>query len=406
MSEHDTFGTLDDPRWKMESDYSAAIASLLQQAAPMLTQEGMKDPMLRMTLQRLTQSLGRPMSAHQRQRVLFLLGRSAAANHDHQRAVGYFEDALGLALDLDDTEAIAESAFALGREHSTLQHFAESVSATEICVIAATAGGGMDADAPPPLLARTAEAMLALATCEYVRAHFDAAQSWLDQADTLIHRLPNSLLAAGSSAANRALIARARGQLEIAQRHALVALDIADLRHEAGLRWARGLVVETTLDLAESLPGGPSRAAGHSLLAMAREYVDIPPRVPRTEGRRGEPPMRLTDAVACLASIRYLRVAGAADVPARLEAIEHVLAHAERHNSSALLGLAYTALGDDLAARHAQSPALRAYELALQAIEGHDMAAIGLRARRALLRYQEGGPDGLDEPYLPPWPLR
>lgn len=394
MSEQDTFGTLDDPQWQVESGYSAAVASLIQQAAPILTPGGMKGATWRMTLQRLSQSLGRPMSARQRQRVLYLLG-CGAAKHDHQRASGYFEDALGLALDLDDTEAIAESAFALGREHSTLQHFAESVSATEICVIAVTASGGMEADARPSLLTRTTEAMLALATCEYVRGHFDAAEHWLDQADALIHRLPNNrLFAAGSSAANRALLARARGQIEIAHRHALVALDIAEMCHEGGLRWARGLVVETTLDLAESLPGGPLGAAGRSMLAMAREYVDTPPRVPRAESRRGEAPMRLMDAVACLASIRYLRMAGAADVPDRLEAIEHVIAHAERHNGSALLGLAYTALGDDLAARNAQSPALRAYELALQAIDGHDMAAIGLRARRALLRYQEGHLEG------------
>lgn len=394
MGEHDVFGTLDDPQWRVESNYSTAIASLLQQAAPILTPEGMQGPTWHVTLQRLTQSLGRPMSTHQRQRVLYMLACAAAAKHNHQRAIDYSEDALGLALELDDTEAVAESSFALGREHAALQHFAESVNATEICLIAVTASGGMDVDARPSLLARAADAMLALSSCEYVRGHFDAAENWLDQADALLPRLPNGLIVAGSSAATRALLARARGLLEVAQNRALIALDIAELCHEAKLRWSRGLVVETTLDLAEALPGGPSGAVGRSLLALAREYVDNPPRVPRAEGQRGEAPMRLTDAVACLASIRYLRMAGAAGVPDRLVAIEHVIAHAERHNSSALLGLAYTALGDDLAARQAQGPAIRSYELALQAIEGRDMAAIGLRARRALLRYQEAHPEG------------
>lgn len=394
MSEHDMFGALDDPQWRVESDYSTSVASLLQQAAPILTPEGMKALTSRTVLQRLSQSLGRPMSPHQRQRVLYLLGCGAAAKHDHQRAIGYLEDAFALALDLDDTEAIAESTFALGREHSALHHFAESVNATEICVVAVTAAGGTEVGAPPPLLTRTAEAMLALATCEYVRGHFDAAENWLDQADALIPRLPNSLPAVGSSAAARALLARARGQLDVALRHALTAVDIADVCHDARLRWARGLVVATTLDLAEALPGGPLGAVGRSLLALAREYVDTPPRIPGSEGQRGEAPMRLTDGVACLASIRYLRMTGAADVPERLAAFERVIAHAERHNNQALLGLAFSALGDDLAARGAQYPALRSYELALQAIEGHDMAAIGLRARRALLRYQEAHLEG------------
>ncbi len=389
MSEHDVFGTLDDPLWRVESDYSAAIAALLQQAAPILTPDGLQGPTGRMALRRLMQSLGAPMSEHQRQRVFYLLGRGAAAKGDHELAIGHFEDALALALELDDTEAIAQSASSLGREHSTVQRFGESVSALEICVIAATAVGCTEIGGASSLLTPTVDAILALATCEYVRGHFESAEHWLDQADVLIPRLPNRLLAAGSSAANRALLARARGQFDAALRHALVALDIADLHNEAGLRWARGLAVESSLDLADTLPGGPRGAGGNGLLALARRYVDAPPHVPGPQGRRGKASMRLADGVACLASIRYSRMAGTADVADRLAAIEQVIAHAEHHHNQALLGLAYSALGDDLAARGARTPALRSYALALQAIEGRDMAAIGLRARRALLRHQE-----------------
>jgi hypothetical protein len=393
MSELDTFGALDDPRWQVETDYSAAIAALLRQTALILAPQGMPDRARRDALDRLRQSLTHPMAAHQRQRVLYLLGRAAAAR-SHQDAIGHFETALQLALDLDDYAATAESAFALARAHTAFQRFGASASALEVCIIALTAAGGLEDDAPLSLVAQAVEAMLALATSEYVRGHFDATEHWLVQADTLIPRLPRSLPAAGIAAANRALLARARGQFEVALRHALVALDIAELCHEASLRWARGLVVEAALDLAEVLPGGPLGVAGRAILALAHASVDDPPRMPQPARAHPDVAMSLADGVAYLASVRYQRLAGSADTSERLAAIEHVLAHAERHGNNALLGLAFSALGDDLAARGVQTPALRAYEAALEAIAGQDMAAIGLRARRALLHHREQHPEG------------
>lgn len=389
MNEFDVFGIVGDARQQTEIRYSAAIEALLEQVTPILTSEAARGQTRRAALRRLIRSLDQPMSAHQRQRMLSLLGDAFAGAREHDRAAGCFEDALGLALDRDDREATAEIAFALGREHAARQHFGEAVSALEVCIVTLTADDGAEADAPPALLARVVDAMLALTTCEYVRGRFEAAERWLDRADALIPRLPDRLAAAGSAAATRALLARARCKLDAALRHALVALDIAEQGHAAGLRWARALVVEAALDQAERLTGGAEGTAGRSLLALARTYVDHP-RVPRPHARRREVAMSLTDGVAYLAGVRYMRLAGEANATERLTALEHVIAHAERVHHQALLGLALTALGDDLAARNAQTPALRSYELALNAIEGHDMAAIGLRARRALLRHQEG----------------
>lgn len=340
-------------------------------------------------------SPGNPMVARQRQRALYRLGCTAAAARNQQRASKHFEEALQLALELDELDATAESAFALAGAHRALHRFGAAVSALEIALMALTAAGGTEPDPPPALLGRMADAKLALATCEYVRGHFDAAQHWLEQADALIPRLAKRHAAGGSVAATRALLARARGEPEVALRQALVALDLAEVGHDATLRWARALVVECTLDLAELLPAGPAGATGGTLLALARGYVDDPPRLPTPGRQRSDaPPLSLADGVAYLASIRYLRLAGAAGTADRLAAYERLIAAAEQPGNEALRGLAFSALGDDLAARGAHTPALRAYEVALQEIDGGDMAAIGLRARRALLRYRE---DHLDE---------
>lgn len=394
MSEFNVFGDADadDSRWWGENDYSTDIAALLEQTAPILAPDAARGPAWRAAVRHLTRSLDQPMSAHQRQRMLSLLGQAFASAHDHDRAAGCFEDALGLAFDQDDHEASVEIAYALGREYAALQHFGEAANALEICVVALTSDDGAEGSAPPAPIARKADALLALSTCEYVRGRFDVAERWLDQVDALIPRLPNSLAAAGCAAATRSLLARARGQVEVALRQALLAVDIAEQGHDVEARWARALVVESALDLAEGLAGGPSGTAGRSLLGLARAYVDYP-RVPRSRARRLETAMSLTDGVAYLAGLRYLRLAGEASVAARLTALERLIAHAERHHNQALLGLALSALGDDLAARRAQGPALRAYELAVEAIEGREMAAIGLRARRALLRHQEGNSD-------------
>lgn len=388
MSEFDVFGIVGDPRIQAEFGFSAAIETLLDQVAPILASEAARGTARRAVARRLVRALEQPMSAHQRQRILSLLGKTFAAARDHDRAAGCFEDALGLALGRDDREATAAIAFALGREQAARQHFGEAVSALEVCIVTLTADEGAEEDAPPALLARVVDAMLALTTCEYVRGRFDATERWLDRADALIPRLPDRLAASGCAAATRALLARARCKLDAALHHALLALDIAEQGHDAGLHWARALVVEAALDLAEGLTGGRSGTAARSLLALAHACVDHP-RVPQPHARRREVAMSLTDGIAYLAGVRYLRLTGEASTTERLIALEHIIAHAERLHHQALLGLALTALGDDLSARDAQTPALRAYELALKAIEGQDMAAIGLRARRALLRHQE-----------------
>ncbi|HEX6799127.1 MAG TPA: hypothetical protein VF116_15565 [Ktedonobacterales bacterium] len=392
MSEFDVFGIVGDAHRHLESGFSAAIEDLLVQAASILGPDAARGPARRAVVRRLIRALEQPMSAQQRQRMLSLLGNAFAAGREYDRAAGCFEDALGLALDRDDRAATPEIAFALGQEHAARQHFGEAVSALEVCIVTLTAEDGGEDDAALALNARVVDAMLALTTCEYVRGQFDSAERWLDRADALIPRLPDSLTAAGSAAATRALLTRARCKPEAALRHALVALDIAEQSHNAGLRWARALAVEAALDLVERLTGGAAGTAGRSLLALARAYVDHP-RVPRPHAHRREAAMSLTDGVAYLAGVRYLRLAGEASASVRLTALEHLISHAERLHHQALLGLALTALGDDLAARDAQTPALRAYELALKAIEGQDMAAIGLRARRALLRHQEGNSD-------------
>lgn len=396
MSEFDVFGIVGDAHRHLESGFSAAIEDLLVQAASILGPDAARGPARRAVVRLLTRSLDKPMSAHQRQRMLSLLGDAFAASCDHARAAGCFEDALALALEQDDREAAAEVAFALGREHAALQHFGEAVSVLEVCIVTLTGDKGAEDGASPALTVRIVDAMLALTTCEYVRGRFDSAERWLDRADALIPRLPNGLAAAGSAAATRSLLARARGQLDAALRHALVALDIAEQGHNRALRWARALVVESSLDLAERLTGGASGTAGRSLLALARTYVDHP-RVPRPRAHRREVAMTLTDGVAYLAGVRYLRLVREASATERLTALEHLIAHAERLHHQALLGLALTALGDDLAARGAEKPALRSYALALKAIKGRDMAAIGLRARRALLRHQESDADDHQE---------
>lgn len=395
MSERDVFGDLDDPLWQADADYSAAIATILRETAPILAAQRTRGRVWQTALQRLTRSVHRPMAAHQRQRVCYLLGRAAAAGLDHQRAVIHFEKALQLALGLDDVNAVAASAQSLAAAHWALQRFGAAVSALEVCAVMLGAVGCADSVVPPALLVRTEDTMLALATLEYVRGHFEAAERWLDQADALVPRLADKRAASSASAATHALLARARGKPEVALRHALVALDLAEVGRDATLGWVRGLIVECALDLAELLAGGPAGAAGRALLALAHGYVDDSPRLPKAGRRHGEaPPHLLADGVIYLASVRYLRLADAADTAERLTAFERLIAIAERYDNKALLGLAFTALGDDLAACGAQRPALRSYEAAHRAIDGLDMAGFGLRAQRALLRHREAHLEG------------
>jgi hypothetical protein len=324
--------------------------------------------------------LARRMALPQRLRVLYVEACAYAADDQPDEALEWTDGAIELAIELDDQSAVSALLYLHGALNTRLLRYAEAAADYDdsrllVRVGAQSAG---PRNAPTELRLTTLQANL-----RFFMGQYAAAEHLIEEARALVPLCPNERRERATIAWVEANLFRWRGAPELGLRQALAAAEFYTESGPANSA-ARIQVVasDIALDLAATFPTGSDRDA---MLRLAQPH--IAQALQLAEGVGDE----AGTVLARLAEVRCLRLSGF-DVD-RLGTIERLAEVARRRGDVALLGQAFTALGDELAARRELEAAHTQYWEALEILDGSDVRALGVWAWRALHR-----PDGTLSP--------
>jgi tetratricopeptide (TPR) repeat protein len=388
------------PRWEEEEGYSPLVAEELRHIFALLHHVRERD-LIRDTLEsdsvpqnqeratsvqayeRAIACLGRPQSPHQHLQVLYALGLIYLHLGESKPAQAIVETALDLADHLPDLAATAELKYLAGSlacSRGDYKRGADYLTSTKALLIHL---GDQDDPADTALMI---DALNMHALCLYTMQAQPAAWAAVDEARRLVTRRPGHPLRAGSLALLAGLLHRSTGDPAPALQEALAGAEAYaewGETHVQRLYLARlqRVTAECALDLAEGssprLTGfgrdaylGVARPAIQQALLIAKETSDL----------SGE-------GMALLVQAREERLRG--QQTDRLATIDMVLDRAELVDDPALAILAFTARGQELAARNEREAALDAFQTADDVSLQYQLPVMGLAARREVARARE-----------------
>jgi tetratricopeptide (TPR) repeat protein len=328
----------------------------------------------------VTHCLARPMSYRQRMRVFYVLARSAVGERDLSAAAIFLDEALGLALRLDDLSACAEIAYLHASVSSERQEFGVAadycdISLEALHMLSDGITGSVDA-------AFELDVLVSLSVHDFLRARYDMSVACIGEARHLIALAPKRPLQAAAIEWMAALLDRWRGELPGALQHAMTASEVyagsGALALDARIQ---SVVADIALDLAESFPAEGPHHARDAFVELAGPYAKRAVQLAR------EAQSAAGVGLGLLTRARYRRARGrhTEGIPT-IAAVAH---QAHQLGDVPLLGQAHTALGHELAARGETEAALNCYRTALDVLARSDASAMAVWPRRALLRASE-----------------
>jgi tetratricopeptide (TPR) repeat protein len=367
--------TPDDLRSRGEPGHSDTVAAIL-----MIAYGCLKLRLHRKACACVTQCLARPMSYRQRMRVFYVLAMSAVGERDLLAAAIFLDEALGLALRLDDLGACAELAYLHSSISSERQEFAVAADYGDISLEALHMIG--DGANRPVDAAFELEVVVGLSIHNFLRGQYQNSMSCVEEARRLIPLAPKRPLQAAAIEWMAALLDRWRGDLSGALHHAMAASEV--YAGSGGLALnarIQSVVADIALDLARSFATDGPHHARDAFIELAGPYAK------RAVQLAAKAQSASDQGLSLLTRARYRRTRGgnAEGIPT-IEAVAHM---ANQLGDVPLLGQAHTALGDELAARGEAEAALNCYRTALDVLARSDASAMAVWPRRALLRASE-----------------
>ncbi len=387
---HSSLDWPDHPLWYDEMDYSYDVASRLTRAYTCLRQveqsAAHRDEYL-MVFAHARNCQGRAMSLRQLMLVHYLLGLvNVRLDGDYSAAFEHFSEALVIAEQIRDLTSTVKLAQLAGYATRAMSN---CVVAVNCYVYALDVLRTLPHRQPGRPVAPSFEAdlLLSLVGNEFALGQYVRAQSHVEEARSLLASLPPGGLHGARLDSFDSLLLRWQGRPELAlevARRANATYAGQEMSPSTRLSFDRqsAVAADIALDLAEARQadgyGSDYRqyvaiARPHMMTALqlAREIQDIP-----------------GWGLAELTRVRYERVAGyAAD--GRVAAIENVIRLARRLQDVPLLGQAQTALGHELAWVGSAEQSRTRYRKALDVLTNSEVPAMGVWARRALLRHSE-----------------
>ena len=365
----------DDLRSRGEPGHADTVAAIL-----MIAYGCLKLRLYRKACACVTHCLARPMSYRQRMRVFYVLAMSAVGERDLSAAAIFLDEALGLAIRLDDLGACAELAYLHASVSSERQEFGVAadycdVSLEALHMLGDSANGPVDA-------AFELDVLVGLSVHDFLRGRYDTSMACVAEARRLIPLAPKRPLPAAAIEWMAALLDRWRGDLSGALRHAMAASEVyagsGALSLDARIQ---SVVADIALDLAESFPTDGPHHARDAFVELASPYAKRAVQLAR------EAQSAADEGLSLLTRARYRRARGrnTEGIPT-IEAVAH---QADQLGDVPLLGQAHTALGNELAARGETEAALNCYRTALDVLARSDASAMAVWPRRALLRASE-----------------
>jgi tetratricopeptide (TPR) repeat protein len=369
----------DAATWRDDEAYSPSVARLLSYAHTRLSELNHSHSSLPLPDALIRPALGWRMSKRQRLLAYYVLARTALARKEYSDAIGWVDNAYGLATELREVGALAELARLRGNACQELQRFADAADASwDYLVLMRDPRAGVG----PDDVAAEVETRIALAQFEFLQENYDLALAVLADADALITGSSEFDVSRLYIAWIRVMLHRWRGESLIALRIAIEVAEAPAIRSSPQVCGRiETIVADLSMDRAEAFALDPVSSIRSTFLTMAGKYLRSSEAALLDSSDLGGA------AMARLARVRFSRLTGANED--RLEALDDLERLGRTVPDDALVIQALTARGEELMARGEREPALVAFRQALDLARRSQVAAMGMRARRALLYDQE-----------------
>lgn len=368
----------DDVTWRELPHYSEVVASRLTLAYAHIARRPNRVAAFLLAAAEVAPCLPLPMAEPQRLRACYVEALAHSADKQDLRALDWVEQALEIAIALDDQSALVTLLYLHGAQNTALLRNREAVADFEDSRMLLRARGTRTPAAEEQPIDAPFELHL---TLRQVNAHFllgryDQAERLLDEARALVPFVSGEQRELAVIPWWEALLYRWRGEPERALRPALAAAAVyAEGGNGGSAARIQTVTADIALDFAAALPEGTDR---HALLQLAQPHLALA--LQRADEADDEP----GSVLARLTGARASRMRG--DNIDRLETIEWLARAASRLDDVALLAQAFTVLGDELASQGdaEREAAMSCYRQVLAILDGSDVPALGVWARRAL----------------------
>lgn len=360
----------DHPSWQSERDYSIPLAHILPHAFALLTTNNREDYNRAATL--VLPFVPKTVSAPQRLRVCYVIASYLASDDDYHEALIWLDEALELAYLLEDARAVLDHIIMRSGLNRALLRTGEAASdlyAGLTLLDQRTQGAPDQSDLKLHFTAQ-------LAGFEYYLGRYEVAERLLDGARMLTHEVPAALLDAATVEWIQTHLHRLRGRPEEAMRTSLAAATVFTESGSAiSAARAQALVADSVMDFVPAFEADADRGA---ILKLAWPHLSMATSLAR---EAQDPIGRL---MIQLTRIRYGRLRQSNEN--RIAMIENVIHKARKLGDPAVVAEAFTSLGDELLASGERDSAHNLYQQVLAMLDGGDFPAVGLQARRALMR--------------------
>jgi tetratricopeptide (TPR) repeat protein len=364
----------DDDATRQEPGYSSAMADALTRAYTLIKRQEYTQ-----ARELIAATHAWPVSSRQRMRAFYVTSLAAVGLHLARDALHDLDEAMDLAVLLEDLGSCALLASLSASVSGGLQQFRVGADfygiALEALRILGADGGNRDS-------AFELEILVGLSGFEFLLGLYDMASGHLDDARRLVTAAPESRLLSAAIEWTTALILRWRGESDKALRLAMAASDAyAALNVPGAHARVQTVVADIALDLADAMALKHLPDASSAFIQMAGPYVT------RALEIAHEANDVTDEAMALLTRVRYSRLARR-HTP-RVPVIKDVTETARKLGDIPLLGQAYTAMGHELQARGDIDAAIEMYQRALDVLKASDAVAMSVWPQRAKLLAEE-----------------
>lgn len=369
----------DQPHWRDDLNYSSSAREALVEAYRALHKGSSNRGSYAEAFATVQPLLDSTMAIHQRIRTCYVCAMALAAIGESSEALFWLDNALTLGCDVGDSVDLLDLLYLRGAINRRMLRYSDAaLDYRDYLAILDDLGASPDTsdahDTPLNL-----DALVQLAGAEFFRGQYDTAQSILARAqdalpeDALTSSDIDMRLIAATHSWFQSLFLRWRGQPREALASASTAARVyTQLGSPVSAARGQLILADTLLDIAAL-----SQTPLEQQLAAFRAHPYVQNGLALAQ-MSSDP---IGESLLGLAHARVSRMMGI-EVE-RMDKIEHALRIAQQYEDDAVLAQAFTALGDELVSRGEYEAARYRYRDVRHLLDGSDVLALGVWARRA-----------------------
>lgn len=378
----DSLTVPDHPKWQHDSNYSDQIATKLAGAYALLHDRKMSQVGFSSAYAQVNPLLQLRMSLEQRLRMHYLMAISYAGQDDFGSALDHVGTALELAKQTRAKTGYAQLTFLRGTIYEQLQRFRLALS--DFTETKRTLGHLQDDGCPLPDEGALVNAELKIASQLFMLAQYERSQGSLEEARILLGNYPTADEEIGAFLWLESLVNRWTNQSAKAVNHASQAVEIySHIARPAPLALIETIAANALLDSIENLNLEEDQSMRERHLVQSAAYLTT------SLFHALQSSNQAVIGITQLLQARYERLSFANTN--RVGRYESVIRMAKHIDDAALLGQAYTALGDELLQSGSSHVASNLFSTALDVLGANEISTWAIWPQRRLLRLSELG---------------